>query len=853
MPAEPNLYGKGETSDDLVRKGVAGNSRDTKRKQGETKSPVDPLVSRYFREIERYDRAVSDWYKEGDEIVDWYLDAERPSTTTARRFALLWANTETLKPAVYAKVPTLLCSRRFKDKATKVKIAAEILERCSNSTFDLQNLDETFRMVRDDRLLPGRGQAWVRYSCEIERKERESKAEDATEPGEEPQYDEKVKNEKVCVDHVAWKDFGHNVARIWAEVWLIWRAVYKTRDEAEERFGAEIAAKLTYNQKAPSIGAGASKDDPEDKAKIYECWDNKRRKVSWIAKGYQQFLEQGDPPIDFRDFYPCPEPCYATKTSKQLIPVPDYRYYRDQAKEINDLTEKIGNLTQWLIVKGFIPNGPSSVADPLEEALRDQSNTELFQGVDSWKEWTERGGAAKLIDWLPIEAIIQALQGAIQARAQMIQDVFQITGISDILRGQTDPNETLGAQELKAQTGTRRLKNTQDEIARFCRDIGRLVAEVIAEKFQPQTIAAMSGYTYMPAPQIPGALPSVPGMQPMGALPSPEMAPMGAPPTPGAPAPGVGGPMPPQNPLAALMGHNGGPPMGNPDQDPELVFDDSHLQLLRDDKMRNFVIDIETDSTIQPDENAQKQAATEFMTVVGQVLGQLAQMPPVMAPLLDAIGQSFLFLIRRYRAGRGLEESFESGFEKLKQSVAQMASQPNPEQQAAEAKLKIQAQESQQKVQLHTQETQAKIASKQQETQSNIALKRADLQAKVMLGQQESAAKLENAKAQASVDAHIAHMKAGSEVQIAQQQMHNDTQIAHQQMQNDAQQAEHQQALDAQHQERQAQIDDRNARRKMDLDAEHKSAELKQQTATARARDRMQNSLRVAASGGKRV
>jgi hypothetical protein len=35
-------------------------------------------------------------------------------------------------------------------------------------------------------------------------------------------------------------------------------------------------------------------------------------------------------------------------------------------------------------------------------------------------------------------------------------------------------------------------------VARFCRDVAQLVAEVIAEQFQPQTIADMTGYAYQP-------------------------------------------------------------------------------------------------------------------------------------------------------------------------------------------------------------------------------------------------------------------------------------------------------------------------------------------------------------------
>ena len=80
----------------------------------------------------------------------------------------------------------------------------------------------------------------------------------------------------------------------------------------------------------------------------------------FISRDCPEILEEGAPPLSFRDFFPCPEPCYGSKTSKSLFPTPDYRYYQDQANEIDDLTEKIANLTDFLIMRGFVPAGPSA-------------------------------------------------------------------------------------------------------------------------------------------------------------------------------------------------------------------------------------------------------------------------------------------------------------------------------------------------------------------------------------------------------------------------------------------------------------------------------------------------------------
>jgi hypothetical protein len=725
MANNPSLYGAGSNSDDVAR-----TAHDDREKKTEGKTKTNDLAKRYLREIDRYNRSVSEWYEEADNIEKVFLDEMRSSSDT-RRFALLWANIETLKPAVYAKLPTVLCSRRYKDRDIVARTAAELMERATNTTFDLYHADEAFKLVRDDRLLVGRGQGWVRYEAVIERIE-----EKPAEEGAEPTYREKLIAEKACTDYVHWEDFGHNVARFWSEVWLVWRIVYKTHEEVSERFGEEVANRLNYTAKAPHAAANPRPGDEEDnRCKIYELWDKMRGITSWLADGEKEFLESGPPPIKFRDGFPCPEPCYATKTSKQLIPRPDYRYYRDQAKEINDLTDKIGRLTQWLIVKGFVPGGPSTVADPIEEALRDKENHELFQQVDSWKEWTERGGANKLIDWLPIQAVVAALQAAIQARNQLIQDVFQLTGISDILRGQTDPNETLGAQELKAQTGSRRLKNVKDDLSRWCRDMALLVAEVVSEQFSPKSIAEITGYHYEPMEMRRLMMSPPPGDGMNGPTRSPLMLP-----APGA-APGMpqATPLIPQQPMnpmmQQMMGHNGGPDMDAGDDDDNLTFSDDVMELLRNDRMRSFRVDVETDQTGQADENLEKQRAVEMLNVVGGFLERSIKVVAEVPHFGPVIKEFLMLTARRFRIGKGLEDTmdraFAQAFKAAMQMRQQMAQRGDPEVEKAKMDhaLKVEVAKADAQLEAKKQQTDAQLEIRKQDIDASLKMRENNLAA----------------------------------------------------------------------------------------------------------------------------
>src|SRR5262245_18246231 len=132
-----------------------------------SRNPRD--ISYWIECIDRYDRGSERWRQQCDKITKIYLDAHRGDmASTPRRFALLWSNIETLKPAVYARLPIAVVSRRFKDADQAGRKASEVLERCINTTFDLYGVDQVMQLVRDDRLLTARGTAWVRYEADFE-------------------------------------------------------------------------------------------------------------------------------------------------------------------------------------------------------------------------------------------------------------------------------------------------------------------------------------------------------------------------------------------------------------------------------------------------------------------------------------------------------------------------------------------------------------------------------------------------------------------------------------------------------------------------------------------------------------
>ena len=173
-------------------------------------------------------------------------------------------------------------------------------------------------------------------------------------------------------------------------------------------------------------------------------------------------------------------------------------------------------------------------------------------------------------------------------RDKVMQDFDRVTGMQALVSQTDDARETLGGQRLKANGGQTRIEDRREEVGRFARDVVRLVAEVIAKHFQPETLIEISGILYEegidPAsmqpvapdapPIAPPTAPQAPGMAPPGGqfqLPPPQAgAPMAPPMAPGQP-PGMMPGMPPQPGTGMVPFQPLGAPPGMPRIPPEII------------------------------------------------------------------------------------------------------------------------------------------------------------------------------------------------------------------------------------------------------------------------------------------
>jgi hypothetical protein len=173
----------------------------------------------------------------------------------------------------------------------------------------------------------------------------------------------------------------------------------------------------------------------------------------------------------------------ATTTNESTIPIPDYCMYQDQAQELDQITNRISLLTQALKVIGLYDKTQDGVQRLLTEGVDN-----VMIPVDNWAMFAERGGLKGTVDFFPVELVSKVLTQLITDRGTVKQDVYEITGIADIVRGATVASETATAQSIKEKFANIRINDVQKDIARFASDLINMAAQLMTNFFQPETL-----------------------------------------------------------------------------------------------------------------------------------------------------------------------------------------------------------------------------------------------------------------------------------------------------------------------------------------------------------------------------
>ncbi|MDB4725946.1 hypothetical protein OAF54_00825 [bacterium] len=597
------------------------------------------------------------WRERGDKIVKIYRDGTNTGESAGaisagqNQFNILWANTEILKAATLSNISPPNVTRRYKDEDPTALQASELLERGLEFFADEDIFPRNLRKARDDMLLVGRGTIWYEYETvfKLTPMEQMETVDEYDEAGQlieseavflldgipatpdkvtdDGAYMEVLADQSVTPKYVYWKDYLQSNSRSEEDVWWKARRHGLSVDEITSLLGEKAASRIEMLKETDDI--------KNEVFEVWEIWCKSTRKRIWFTDRAIDTLEVEEPPLNLTTFFPCPKPIFPFETTNSMVPVPEYTIYQSQAIELNHIVNRLTKLTSQLKVAG-VYNGASA------DAVIDMNllNDGQYKAIQNAGSFQESGGFGGALFSLPLQDIITTIQGLEARKSILKNEIYEITGISDVIRGDTQVHETATAQRLKGSYGSLRLRPRREPMEEFIRDGYRIMSEIMSDKFTPETFKKMTG----------------------------------------------------------------------------LDVSDEVMSLLRNDQVRGFRIDVETDSTVQPNEEIDQRRASEYGTVVGNLLQQALPSVQAFPQLAPYVGQTLKFIARQFKAGRGQEAELNE----LINQMQELAKQPPKEEADPEAQ-KVQIEQMKMQMEQMKMAQDAQIAQMNNQTKMQIA------------------------------------------------------------------------------------------------------------------------------------
>jgi hypothetical protein len=295
-----------------------------------------------------------------------------------------------------------------------------------------------------------------------------------------------------------------------------------------------------------------------------------KRFITYTKAVERSFARHQDIPVKYNGFWPCIE-INANTEPNSVVPFSDYKECEDLLVEVERLTTRI-HATIQAIRANFIYD--AILGDKVEQLLEgDLKGLPVTQSASM----KQKGGLGASIEFLDIAPFIQSLEILIQSREQTLSKLYEITAASDLIRGQTVAVKTATANQLESNYASLRFSVRREQVAKFLTGGIKKIGEIIASKFDSQTIYEMSQGEEISAqikePSLPSPSPGQPPMQPA--------------------------PIPPYEKFKLL------------------------IAILKDNTLRNYKLDIESDSIVELDQRADRAERVDAMTSAGAFLNQL--------------------------------------------------------------------------------------------------------------------------------------------------------------------------------------------------------------------------------------
>jgi hypothetical protein len=594
---------------------------DTEKDSGEDIEKIN--VSAWLDKINKGRDKESPWRTRAKRCIEIYRDDADSSqvNTDADKyrkssFNILWANTETLLPALFSSVPKPDVRNRSLNQDKVADMAADVIEKSLSYLMDKNKFERHMKAGIKDHLLTGRLVSRVRLEPKFE----DQIIQDVDMEGNLIERKEKVQvGHNASIENISYDAFTVDPAETWEEV--TWIEFPKMLFKKEYK-------KYFPGKPLPAVCNGNDQYTTEEKYKVHEVWDKTEKRVFFIAEGISEPLKVMEDPLKFEDFFPIPQPLYSIETSNTLVPIPEYTIYQEQAIELEEISYRITDLVRVCKFIGAYDATQASLASILK--ARDSQLVAVTSNL------IRELGIKGVLDFMDVTPIVRVLQQLYVQRDQIKSIIYEVTGVSDVIRGDTAASETATAQNIKSRWAGLRLRDRRANINRFIVDLLRMQAHLLGRFFSEKQLQEMSGvkldYSEEPMPPLP--------MQPMI---DPYM----------------------QQDDSYMMEYS--QQMGK-FQEAQMAYQEelakrqeaqAVMDMIKNDVLCNYSIDIETDSTILADMEAETQKRAMLVSSITQFIATSAPLVQSGAMPMETAKALLMFALQTSKIPRELEDAID--------------------------------------------------------------------------------------------------------------------------------------------------------------------------------------------------
>ena len=455
--------------------------------------------AKWLERIRAAEKREEQWRKDAKSAEKAFTNDSKGDEGKCYDFNILHSNVETIVPAIYNSTPIpdirprwieaigeapkpsqpqqgedpraavaqfeqamqAYQAKELRDK--DAKSYGDMIERVITTQIDDNRLDTEIEQVAQDAFLSGRGIVRVKFTAIFN--------------GDVPT------NESLPVEAVSWRDYRQGPAKRWKDVpWVSYR-----HTASRETLEAKVIDKELFESQAGADVPTTGPENDSDDIPYWEIWDKESKRALFVREHDGRIMSMKPDPLELAGFFPMPPPVQPITLTGNMTPVCPFTIYKSLADELDTITKRINKIMKGLKVRGLIAGNASKLLS-LSEA--DDNEIRIEEDLEGL---AQTGGLENAVMWWPVDKAILVLKELHAQRDIVKASIYEITGISDIVRGASNANETLGAQEIKTRWGALRIQKMQRLIERQVRDIFGIMAELVSTKFSEPTLYQMTG------------------------------------------------------------------------------------------------------------------------------------------------------------------------------------------------------------------------------------------------------------------------------------------------------------------------------------------------------------------------